>query len=95
MGALLEADMLYRAAEDAAWNERVLRMGAAAAGARPFPGSTATLALTYLGWPAIEHGHEQQGTQRGPPRQMLAVAHLGDSRLVVCRGGQVCCPCRR
>ena len=84
-GALLDADGAFRAADDAAWQARLARMGQAAAGRRPSPGSTATLLLVYPGQP-------QQG-QPQPQQQMLAVAHLGDSRVVLCRDGQVrrCC----
>jgi serine/threonine protein phosphatase PrpC len=88
--ALAAADTTFRAQEDAAWAERLVRMGAAAAGPRPSPGSTATLLLTYLGWPGSQQRRQGGGEgQQAPPRQMLAVAHLGDSRVVLCRGGQV------
>ncbi|KAI3439126.1 hypothetical protein D9Q98_001534 [Chlorella vulgaris] len=87
--ALAAADTTFRAQEDAAWAERLARMGAAAAGPRPAPGSTATLLLTYLGWPGSQQRRQGGGEgQQAPPRQMLAVAHLGDSRVVLCRGGQ-------
>ena len=80
-GALADADVAFRAEQDAAWAERLARMGAAAAGPRPAPGATATLLLLY---PAAA---AQQGAQQ--QQQMLAVANLGDSRAVLCRGGQV------
>ncbi|KAL4860264.1 Protein kinase and PP2C-like domain-containing protein [Chlorella vulgaris] len=87
--ALAAADTTFRAQQDAAWAERLARMGAAAAGPRPSPGSTATLLLTYLGWPGSQQRRQGGGEgQQAPPRQMLAVAHLGDSRVVLCRGGQ-------
>ncbi|GAB4815737.1 hypothetical protein N2152v2_002783 [Parachlorella kessleri] len=66
-GALADADEAYRAQHEAAWALRVATVGAAAAGQRPFPGSTALVALTA--------------------GSLLAVANLGDSRAVVCRGG--------
>eukprot|EP00887_Chlorella_sp_A99_P004465 scaffold30.g4465.t1 len=66
--ALQDADAAFRAQADAEWEERVARMGAAAAGRRPYPGSTATIALLLPG--------------------RVVTANLGDSRAVLCRGGQ-------
>ena len=80
-GALADADVAFRAEQDAAWAERLARMGTAAAGPRPAPGATATLLLLYSA-AAAQQGAQQQ-------QQMLAVANLGDSRAVLCRDGQV------
>jgi serine/threonine protein phosphatase PrpC len=66
--ALLDADSEFRARQDAEWEARRERAGGAVlAGARTFPGSTATAVLIVGG--------------------RLAVAGLGDSRAVLCRGG--------
>ncbi len=83
-GTLADADVAFRAEQDAAWAARLARMGVAAAGSRPAPGATATLLLLY---PAAAAG---QGMQQ---QHVLAVANLGDSRAVLCRDGEVgsCC----
>ena len=93
-GALADADVAYRAQQDAAWRARLARMGESAAGQRPSPGSTATLVLLYP-CEALRGGgggmQQQQHQTRSSSSSSwsLAVAHLGDSRAVLCRDGQV------
>ena len=82
--ALADADAAFRAQQEREWAARVALVGAAAAGARPWPGATATLLLVYPG-PAVALAEQQQQEQQ----LMLAVANLGDSRVVLCRGGEV------
>ncbi|KAK9833258.1 hypothetical protein WJX81_000555 [Elliptochloris bilobata] len=53
MRAFVGLDTAFRETEDRAWQQRVARMGAGAAGARTWPGATALAALLHGGWLAV------------------------------------------
>ena len=81
--ALADADAAFRAGQAADHAHRVARMGAAAAGPPPVDGATAAVALVYAAGGDGGGGGQQQQQQ-----QRLALANLGDSRAVLCRGGR-------